>query len=331
MFCKFTEKYIEYFKKNKYILDNNNKLLLLLNNEKQKIYNYFSNNKIIISFEYESNIDIISYCTNSIFVYNKVIKELDNMNNLLIFKWNNNFILLKTYNITNILIKKIKILIYIIEYLKKKYNYKKNLKIILILTLLEKYTPIDNEILSAKHINSGYSYDNNIFIWRYEEFEKVLLHELAHVFKIDKRDDNTNIIIKSNIHNYFEALTDFYGIIYHIIYLSLITKINIKKFLELELSFIKNQAIKVNKFFNLDEWINKPNKEIVQNTSVFSYYIIKYLLFEYIINLINSNIFLYLDNINYNLLLKNILNIKFIENKYYNIKSLRMTLLQLKY
>ena len=137
MFCKFTEKYIEYFKKNKYILDNNNKLLLLLNNEKQKIYNYFSNNKIIISFEYESNIDIISYCTNSIFVYNKVIKELDNMNNLLIFKWNNNFILLKTYNITNILIKKIKILIYIIEYLKKKYNYKKNLKIILILTLLE--------------------------------------------------------------------------------------------------------------------------------------------------------------------------------------------------
>ena len=331
MFCKFTKKYIQYFIKTKYILDNNNKLVLSLNNEKQKISNFISNNKIIINFEYESNIDIISYCTNSTFVSNKVITELNNINDLLIFKWNNNFILLKTFNITNILIKKIKILIYIIEYLKKKYNYKKNLKIILILTLLEKYTPINNEIIGADHVNSGYSYDNNIFIWRYEEFEKVLLHEIAHVLKIDKRDNETDIIINSNIHNYFEALTDFYGIIYHIIYLSLITKINIKKLLELELSFIKNQAMKINDFFNLDEWINKPKNKIVQNTSVFSYYIIKYLLFEYIVNLNNSNIFLYLNNINYNLLLKNILNIKFTKNKYYNIKSLRMTLLQLKY
>ena len=90
--------------------------------------------------------------------------------------------------------------------------------------------------------------------------------------------------------------------------------------------------MKINNIFNLTEWnINESILNIKQNSNGFSYYIIKYLLFEYILKLDNINILEYLKKINYNLLLKNIMKFKFINLKYNNIESLRMTLFQLKY
>ena len=330
MFSKFTKENISYYIDNKYNLDDDNSLILLLNDEKAKILNFIKNNNIDIKYELNANMNISKYC-DSYFVETKIVSQkINSMGNTIIIKWNNskNKIILKTNDENyNILLLKIKIIIYIIEYLENK----KNLNIILVLTDLEKYIPNNDEIIDVIHINSGYSYNNTIFIWRYEEFEKVFFHEIIHVFRLDKRDDKTDKIINSKFENYFEAMTDIYAIIYHIIYLSLITNISPKLLLEIELSFIKNQAMLMNNIFNLNEWTLNEKITINQNSSGFSYYILKYLLLDYILKLKKKNLLKYLKNINYSILLNSIMHKKFIKYNYNNIKSLRMTLFQLKY
>ena len=329
MFCNFTKLYINYFIKKKYNLDYNNPLLLFLINEKHNILNFIQNTNIKIKYEYNFDCNIDKYI-NSYFVDSKNVNiQLKYMQDKILIMWNKNKIILKINKITNILLVKIKLLIYILEYLRNNNN---KINIIMILTPLIKKEPVTNEIINVKHINSGYSYDNNIFIWRYEEFEKVFLHELIHVFKLDKRNHHVHNIITSQFHNYFEALTDFYAIIYHIIYLSFITNINVKLLLEIELGFIRNQAFKISNILNINITNCTLNINVNQKSSAFSYYILKYFLFEYFLKFNNKDLKKYLKKINYNILLNNIFNIKIINsNNNNNFSSLRMTLLQLKY
>lgn len=253
---------------------------------------------------------------------------MKDLNETIVIKWNTNKIIVKTNIVNDILINKINIIIYIIEYL----GNPKYLEIILILTDLKKHKPTrENDIVGPKHVNSGYCqhYEEKqtIFIWRYEEFEKVTFHEVIHALNLDKREDITQPIIISEYHNYFEAITDFYAIIYHIIYLSLITNITPKLLLEIELGFIRNQALNVHNILKLN--LNELQSiKINQGSSVFSYYIIKYLLFKYLLKI--NNIKKYLRDIKFNDLLENIMKIKFKNYSYNNIKSLRMTLFQLK-
>jgi hypothetical protein len=327
MFCNFTKLYINHFIKNKYNLIDNNNLLLSLINKKEDILNFINNTNINITYNYNIKYDISKYLKSYFIDYENVKLQINDLKKNILIKWNNNKIYILSKEINKKLLLKIKLCIYILEYLR---NNNKNIKIILLLTDLIKYSPINNEIIDVKHINSGYSYDNKIVIWRYEEFEKVLLHEIIHVLNLDKRDTHVDNIINTKFHNYFEALTDFYAILYHIIYISLITNTNLKLLLEIELSFIKNQAFKMASILNFNISNFKYNINIKQNTSAFSYFILKYLLFEYIIQLSEKDIFKYLNNINYNLLLNNIKNIKIKKYNYKIFTSLRMTLLQLK-
>ena len=332
MFCDFTKKYINYFLENKYNLDDNNSLVLLLNNEKNNILKFIENNKIKINYNKNGsntyNSKIMKY-TNTFFVdTDNVLNELKFLNETIVIEWNTNKIIVKTNIVDDILIHKINIIIYIIEYLGT-CNY---LEIILILTDFKKYKPsTKNDIIGPKHVNSGYCQHSNskktIYIWRYEEFEKVTFHEVIRALNLDKRDDITQSIIISEYHNYFEAITDFYAIIYHIIYLSLITKIKPKLLLEIELGFIRNQALNVHNILKLN--LNEFRLiKINQGSNVFSYYIIKYLLFKYLLKI--NNIKTYLKNIKLNDLLKNVMKNKFKNYLYNKIKSLRMTLFQLK-
>jgi hypothetical protein len=79
----------------------------------------------------------------------------------------------------------------------------------------------------------------------------------------------------------------------------------------------------LNDYFGLSNWKGKPKKVIKQSTSAFSYYILKYLIFEYFIN----------NDINetkdYNELLQKSLEQGFTIKPYNKIKSSRMSLLQL--
>jgi hypothetical protein len=142
----------------------------------------------------------------------------------------------------------------------------------LILSSLTKKLPQD-EIIGVSHVNSGYTdfLENIIYIWRLEECEKVLFHEIMHYLDIDRKYEHINIKLNLiDYHNYHEVITDYYGILYNIIYLSLITKKKLKILLKIELGFIKNQCMLINNHFGLENWKGNVNKQIIQKSSVFS-------------------------------------------------------------
>ena len=326
VWCDFTNKNLEAFSKFKYNLDNQNILLNYIKNERTKILEIIKNKIFNIDIKIISKITKIRKYINSNFVDKKnLLDDIKNLNFIYKITWDNNFIILITENKIN-LYNRIKIIVYIIEYLKIKTNNNKNVKIYLILSRLEKKFPVNSKIMGVKNANSGYNdtREEIIFIWRKEEFEKVLFHELIHCFNLDKRDDHVHEIINTyGPHSYFEALTDFKGIIYHLIFLSLITRRKIKNLLEYELGFIRNQAMILNKLWELGNWIGTPKILIEQKSAAFSYYILKYLMFEY---------FLYnnLDEtLEYNIILDKILKNGFTMKELIEIDSSRMTLLQL--
>ena len=169
---------------------------------------------------------------------------------------------------------------------------------------------LDGNIITPKNINSCYFdlINKVIFIFRKEEFEKVLLHEIIHLQKLDK-----DVIFKSNIkilefENFDEAYTDYLAIIYHLIYISFIINKSVSSLFAYEFAFIKNQAQFLNNYFNLGDWTTKQT--VNQKSSAFSYYIVKY--------------FIFLNNGKTNITVD-----KFINEKYIDFKSMRMTLFSL--
>ena len=330
---KFTKRNIIYFINNRIKLNNNNILLNYIINEFNNIKKFIKNNYIdikinIINKTYYNYINInnklyelcIDKWVNKKVMYNKINK----MKKIIIISFNNNNIFIKYDKKINknILLYKIQIIIYFIEYIKYKYNITKDVLIYLLLTNLKKKI-INNEIINPINVNSGYTdYNKNlIFIWRLEEFEKVIFHEIIHYFNLDKYDIlNFELFNINGIHSYFEAYTDFLAIIYNIIFIGLITKISIKTILEIELAFIKNQALFINNYFKLGSWNSIPNNIIIQKTPAFSYYILKYILFNYALNNDFNKIQEYED----------IFKIGIKDDKFINLYSARMILFNLK-
>jgi hypothetical protein len=280
----FTKKYILIFKKTR-IKFNNNYLLDLLKTEKLNIIKFIKENKLLVLIKKinndENDRDYLKF-TNSKFVdKNNVINETKFLKKNYLIEWNNNKIFIKANNCKSILLR-IKILIFIIEYLKYKSNTYKDVLIYLLLTKLKKEIPENSDIiLDAKHCNSGYTNNRYIFIWRQEEFEKVLLHEIIHYLDFDCRHNNMQLNFNiDGPQSFFESITDFWGIFYHLIFISILTNISLKLLFEIEFTFIKNQAHRLNNFLNLNNWSNIDNIIIKQNTAAFSYYILKYLLLK---------------------------------------------------
>ena len=70
--------------------------------------------------------------------------------------------------------------------------------------------PAPGEPLSEKHLNGGYTYlnNNNIYIYRYEDFPKVMLHEVIHHSYL-------------NTHTpYNEAIVEFWAVLFHLFFIS---------------------------------------------------------------------------------------------------------------
>jgi len=323
----FTKKYINNFIDKKYKLKKHNNLYKYIINEYTNI-NLFINeneNKININIIPYENIDykFIKY-SHTKWVDKNVINEINKIKYTYLITWNKNKIYLKTdieYNSELNLLQRLKWIIYIIEYLKNKSNNYFPIKMFLVMSSLKKEFPI-NEIICPKHSNSGYTDHRNniIFIWRKEEMEKVIFHEIIHYLKIDKYHElDYELFNIDGPHSYYESITDYQAIIYNIIYLSIITKISTITLLKIELGFIENQALYLNDLLNLNSWENIPDNNIKQNTPAFSYYILKYLIFKYSIN----NDINYIKN--YNTIFTTGINMK----NYLKIKSARMTLFEL--
>ena len=229
---------------------------------------------------------IISELTTSMFVYTDgVTKNLDNLEcevkiNFDLPEYNNNIYLKCKKNKLNFFKKRLSVFLKMIIYLKGDIK-KNNITLYLILTDLKKKCNI-NEDIGAKNVNSGYTdvYKNIIFIWREEEFEKVSFHELIHFFDKDHRNEKYTLNLKQNIDDnikrFYESLTDCKAIYYNIIYISILTHKSIGSILKYELLFINNQAVYIQNLLTF---------KIKQLSSVYSYYILKALIFNYLMHI----------------------------------------------
>lgn len=336
---KFTQDNIKQFEKCKYNLTNESKLVKLIRTERNKIIKFIKTNpSLIIKKNKIDNLDkkLCDFSNTSWVDTESVVNQINSIDNNYQYQWNSiidsddkpiiNYINIKSDKLLEkSMNNKIKIIIYQIEYLKYSNNVNKPVNIFLVLTNLKKEFPENNQPIGIKNANSGYTDFSKkiIYIWRAEELEKVILHEIFHYLDMDNRDHHVDHIININgPHSYFEAITDFWAILYHLIFVSILSKKSIKLLLNIELGFIKNQAMCLNHFFKLGNWKDLSNNTINQASPVFSYYIIKFMIFEYSIN--NEMTYRH-----YNDLITSILDTGFTQKPYVKIKSSRMTLIGL--
>ena len=239
--------------------------------------------------------------------------------------------------------------IYLLVSIKKlKDNIVEDFNISLVLTTFKKSFTKGYNILGPREINSGVCIFNKrtILIFRKEEYEKLLIHELCHLLKLD-----FSIIDLNNISNYVninpkyeirinESITEILALIIHSITVSINLSDNknynlASLLINYEINFNLIQISKILNYFNF-----KNSKEFFscydngnkfkQTTSVLSYFIIKTAC------LFNKKLFhSFLDknftNLNYNnkqIALENykILVIKSLQNKHlYNYINLLMS------
>jgi len=162
--------------------------------------------------------------------------------------------------------------------------------------------------LRSINVNSGSSIKGEFLnIYRNEELNKVLIHELIHFLYMDfttdhkdyhKYDEYTkNFNIDGDI-NMVEVYVETLAIIIHSIYASYKLNVSFDKIINYEINFSCLQTAKILNYFdmNYNDIFRKPAiKKIYQATSAFSYYIIKASL---LVNLENTLKFFY-DNLNY--------------------------------
>ncbi len=156
------------------------------------------------------------------------------------------------------------------------------------------------EILSPKHVNTAVTYacskNGQIFLYRKEEWFKVLIHELMHSLCLDFSGLDIKKLKKNvkklfNIDSEFEiseTYSEFWATIINCAFLSLdisksfkTFKENITMMIDFERIFSLFQCVKILKYMkidNYDSFINKQSNLYEEKTNVFAYYILKTIL-----------------------------------------------------
>ena len=218
-----------------------------------------------------------------------------------------NFFIYENINNYDIYDRYIELVLIIIKMLfkYKNFNCSKEITIFIYLTPFKKTLPdTKNIILNSYNINTGLTTNCNIkseiIIIRYEEWFKVLIHELFHNINLDFSDmnlQNLNIKIKqifpiNSEFNIYEAYTEFWAKILNISivgFLILENKNDYKTFyntvdffIKIERAFSLYQLNKILSFIGIDYTsLYKMDKISIEkrylykeNTNVFAYYII---------------------------------------------------------
>ena len=147
-----------------------------------------------------------------------------------------------------------------------------------------------NKILGPNNVNSGYSQfmsnNGSVCVFRIEEMEKVLVHEMVHALKLDKG----HISVPDTFFNIFNIspkteilLNEAYTEILALILLLVLKSKNYKELLkniEKEQKHTAKQVAKILKYYNfnsIEEFIRPYDNldRYKQNTSIFSYYFVK--------------------------------------------------------
>jgi len=165
------------------------------------------------------------------------------------------------------------------------------------LTPFEKLIPTTS--IDTIHINSGYTYKNEIVIYRKEEWFKVFIHECFHLFCLDfdqvsidfKKLFSPLFFIKSDF-LFFETLVEFWARTLNISIVSYFTKKNISyeefEFLmEVNLSIERVYAIIQMKHIlnavntSYSQMIQTSENDYKETTNGFCYYVLTALLFSH--------------------------------------------------
>ena len=155
-----------------------------------------------------------------------------------------------------------------------------------------------NDIIGPINVNSGSTLPGEyVNIWRVEEFEKVLIHEIQHYYGCDFHSSDPNYyLIKNVIEKHFdidgddkvnESYNEALAHIIAMVYFSKIHKIQLQDVYHHELYFLIFQTAKIIEYFDGKKYelvfrSEKGHIIINQRTSVLSYYLIKTLFMFYI-------------------------------------------------
>ena len=225
------------------------------------------------------------------------------------------------------------------------YKKTKPLNINLILTNIKKMSP-KNNIFGPNEVNSGSSDGTTIYIWRKEEFLKLILHETIHHYDIDANVSlgviDNMFRVNNDVFKLFECFTETLAVLYNTMLVSYYND-SFYKLLRLEQIYSMYMVAKIMHSINGTEDFKDifiSSTPIVpfilnQSTAVFEYYFLKsasiVMLDMFLDYIYNKSIY---NKSKYEVMLINaITNPLYIElvNKLFKIKgddySMRMTLL----
>jgi hypothetical protein len=211
-----------------------------------------------------------------------------------------------------------------------------NRKIIIRIVLSQIPREISSKIIGKGNVNGGQTDFIKIEVYRREEVIKVLCHELIHFYKldcnvIDKHQDKIldpfNIKTIDTYQSIQEAYTEYLAVMHHIGIISYYIKKSPLIIYHYEKIWSLYQVCKILKHYNMEKFEDLYENKFIQETNVFSYYIIKFFMLWKLDNKCSyKNLINVLDD-------KEIIKI-INENLKLNLnfdKNLRMTLFELNY
>ena len=146
----------------------------------------------------------------------------------------------------------------------------------------QKKTITRRGVLGPENVNSGSTlHDHYVNVWRDEELYKVLIHELIHYYGFDYFCDQECVKthqtkIKIDGRDFCnESYTESLAILIY----SLVIGGDINRLISDELKFYLFQVAKIINHYGGKSWDDISNITFTQGTSVFSYYVVKALIF----------------------------------------------------
>ena len=160
------------------------------------------------------------------------------------------------------------------------------IKIDFLFTDVKKTLPSKNKIIGQDTLNTGYTIDNFIVVYREEEWLKVFIHELIHLFEYDDiLRDKSNLIyplfpVNKNI-QLNESYCEIWARILNCCIISVVNNISVQTLLKKESEFSKKQMSKILKHMNLT-YKDLFNSDTVfkEDTNAFAYIVLGAILMD---------------------------------------------------
>lgn len=211
----------------------------------------------------------------------EVISYINEINNIKIIKYKN--LTFKIYYNTNDNLD-----FYLIKKIMKRgvFILKKKVMTIHLIPSPAKKILKDDQIMTSENINSGFTYinKNDIYIFRKEEFPKVILHELIH-HDLNIHQNNFSEDNKKKLKKHFnishkttlilnETIIELWATIFQLAFVSIDYNLEFKKLYYMEVLYSLYKCHQIFKIQNKNEWNDKCN--------IFGYIIFKTILLVYL-------------------------------------------------